>query len=64
MDYLQRDTGYKLLGFVVWQAGKWYLRRRYPDAGGKLALVGVAGLVLVVAVAGGRAALSQRNSTP
>jgi hypothetical protein len=21
-------TGYKLLGFAVWQGGKWYLRRR------------------------------------
>jgi hypothetical protein len=63
MGYIQRDTGYKVLGFVVWQAGKWYLRRRYPDAGGKLALAGVAGLVLVVALAGARAALGHRNST-
>jgi hypothetical protein len=64
MGYIERDTGYKVLGFVVWQAGKWYLRRRYPDAGNKLALAGVVGLVLVVAVAGARGALSQRNSTP
>jgi hypothetical protein len=21
-------TGYKILGFAVWQGGKWYLRRR------------------------------------
>jgi hypothetical protein len=61
MGYIQRDTGYKILGFVVWQAGKWYLRRRYPDASEKLALAGVAGLVLVVAAAGARAAMGNRN---
>lgn len=22
---------YRLLGFVVWQGGKWYLRRRLPS---------------------------------
>ncbi len=27
-------TGYKLLGFVVWQGGKWYLRRRLPSRAG------------------------------
>jgi hypothetical protein len=61
MGYIQRDTGYKILGFVVWQAGKWYLRRRYPDATGKLALAGVAGLVLLVAAAGARAAAGHRD---
>ena len=25
-------NGYKLLGFAVWHAGKWYLRRRLPSA--------------------------------
>jgi uncharacterized membrane protein len=58
------DIGYKILGFIVWQAGKWYLRRRYPDARQKLALAGVGGLVLVVALAGARAALRQGNSSP
>jgi hypothetical protein len=24
-------SGYKLLGYVVWRAGKWYLRRRLPS---------------------------------
>jgi hypothetical protein len=24
--------GYKLLGYVVWRGGKWYLRRRLPPA--------------------------------
>jgi len=23
-------NAYKLLGFLVWQGGKWYLRRRLP----------------------------------
>jgi hypothetical protein len=25
------DNRYGLLGYVVWQGGKWYLRRRLPD---------------------------------
>jgi hypothetical protein len=25
-------NGYKLLGYAVWRAGKWYLRRRLPSA--------------------------------
>jgi hypothetical protein len=25
-------TGYKILGYAVWHAGKWYLRRRLPSA--------------------------------
>jgi hypothetical protein len=24
-------TGYRALGFVVWQGGRWYLRRRLPS---------------------------------
>ncbi len=38
--------GYKLLGFAVGQGGKWYLRRRFSGAGRKLAIVGLAGLVI------------------
>ena len=41
--------GYKLLGFVVWQGARWYLRRKYPGLPRKAAIVGLAGL----AVAGG-----------
>ena len=37
---------YKFLGFVVWQGGRWYLRRRTP-APGKLAAAGLAGAALV-----------------
>jgi hypothetical protein len=32
---------YKLLGFVVWQGGRWYLRRRLPSAR-RVALTGAA----------------------
>ena len=39
--------GYKVLGFVVWQGGKWYLRHKFPGAGRKLAIAGVAGAVLI-----------------
>jgi hypothetical protein len=37
---------YKLLGFVVWQGGKWYLRRRFQGATRKLAIAGLAGALL------------------
>jgi hypothetical protein len=38
--------GYKLLGFAVWQGGKWYLRRRTQGLRRKAAIAGLAGLVL------------------
>jgi hypothetical protein len=59
---VESGMGYKILGFLVWQTGKWYLRRRFPDAREKLALAGVGGLLLVVAVAAARAAVGQRDS--
>jgi hypothetical protein len=50
-------NGYKLLGYVVWRAGKWYLRRRLPRrrlaAGGALALL---------AAGAGVAALARRGA--
>jgi hypothetical protein len=48
--------GYKLLGFVVWQLTKWYVRRHTSGVGRKLAVVGVAGLVI-----GGVAAVAARQ---
>ena len=39
--------GYKILGFAVWQGAKWYLRRKVPHAGRKLAVAGAAGAVLI-----------------
>jgi hypothetical protein len=38
---------YKLLGFVVWQGARWYVRRRYPTLPRNLAIAGVAGLAIV-----------------
>jgi hypothetical protein len=37
--------GYKLLGMAVYNGGKWYLRRRYADAGRRALIAG--GVVLV-----------------
>jgi len=51
-------NGYRLLGYVVWRAGKWYLRRRLPSrralAGGALALIAgtVASIVVIRRLAG------------
>jgi hypothetical protein len=38
---------YKLVGFVVWKAGKWYLRQRMPRAR-SLALKGLVGVGVAV----------------
>jgi hypothetical protein len=38
--------GYKLLGFAVWQGGKWYLRRRMQGVARKAAIGGLAALVI------------------
>jgi hypothetical protein len=52
--------GYKLLGFVVWQGGKWYVRRRMQGLWPKLVVGGLAALVLAGIGAGVLA--SQRSS--
>jgi hypothetical protein len=39
--------GYKVLGFAVWQGAKWYLRRKFPNSGRKLAIAGAAGGLIV-----------------
>lgn len=52
--------GYKVLGFAVWQGGKWYARRRMSGASAKLAVAGIGALVLAgVAVAGRQASAHQ-----
>jgi hypothetical protein len=33
--------GYKLLGFVIWQGSKFYIRRRVDPTKAKVALAGV-----------------------
>jgi uncharacterized membrane protein YhfC len=38
--------GYKVLGFAVWQGGKWYVRRRYGGAARKLAIGALAAVVI------------------
>ncbi len=43
--------GYKLLGFAVWQAGKWYVRRRFGDVRLRLAIAGGAAVVTAIGVA-------------
>jgi hypothetical protein len=48
------SNGYRLLGYVVWQGGKWYLRRRVPIR--KLALSGLLG----AGVLGAGAVLAKR----
>jgi hypothetical protein len=47
--------GYKLLGFAVWQGGKWYLRRRVGDTKRKVVLASLA-----AAAVGGAVAVGQR----
>jgi len=37
--------GYKILGFLVWQGGKWYVRRRVQGARVQLALGALAALI-------------------
>jgi hypothetical protein len=43
--------GYKVLGFVVWQGGKWYLRRRVSDSKVPTAAAAVAGVALLAGAA-------------
>jgi hypothetical protein len=38
--------GYKLLGFAVWQGGKWYLRRRMQGVARKAAIGALAAVVV------------------
>jgi hypothetical protein len=49
--------GYKLLGYVVWQGGKWYARRRLPGAPYRIAIAATAGGLML---AGGLAIASRR----
>jgi hypothetical protein len=38
--------GYKILGYIVWHAGKWYVRRRSPNLPRNAAIAGGSALVL------------------
>jgi len=47
--------GYKALGFLVWQGGKWYARRKFSGTGST-----VAAAALGVAVAAGLVVLGRQ----
>ncbi len=49
--------GYKLLGFAVWQGGKWYLRRRLSGTKRKAVMAGLAAAVV------GGVLVAQRQSS-
>jgi hypothetical protein len=51
-----RRMGYKLLGFIVWQGGKWYVRRRYTGVAAKAGLAGVGVALATGVVLAGRQA--------
>lgn len=45
---------YKTLGFLVWQGGKWYARRKLGGKTSRVAMAGVGAAVLAGVVAAGR----------
>jgi hypothetical protein len=50
--------GYKVLGFVVWQGGKWWARRKLSGAPAKLAIAGLGAAIVAGVVVAGRQATS------
>ncbi len=50
--------GYKALGFIVWQGGKWYARRKMGTTSSKLAIAGLAAALVGGAIAAGRQGVS------
>ncbi|HEY3725675.1 MAG TPA: hypothetical protein VGL51_00775 [Solirubrobacteraceae bacterium] len=46
--------GYKLLGFLIWQGAKFYIRRRVDPTKAKVALAGLTATVVAGAVLAGR----------
>ena len=48
---------YKVIGFAVWNGGRWYLRRRYGDTPRKLFAAGV------IAAALGGGLIAQRRAS-
>jgi hypothetical protein len=51
--------GYKLLGFVVWQGGKLYIRNSHKSTAFKAVAAGVGAVVVAGAVLAGRGAVKQ-----
>jgi hypothetical protein len=48
--------GYKALGFLVWQGGKWYARRKLSATGAKVAIAGLGVALVGGLIAAGRQA--------
>jgi hypothetical protein len=46
--------GYQVLGFAVWNGGKWYLRRRYGDTPRRVAAATAVVVVVLGLALGGR----------
>jgi len=53
--------GYKLLGFVVWQGSKWYVRKRYGATASKAALAGIGAAIVAGVVLAGRQANNRQQ---
>jgi hypothetical protein len=47
---------YKALGFIVWQGGKWYVRRKLSASSSKLAIAGLGTAIVVGVIVAGRQA--------
>jgi hypothetical protein len=45
--------GYKILGYLVWNGGKVYMRQRYGGGSRRLAAAGIVGLAVAALVVGG-----------
>jgi hypothetical protein len=52
---------YKVIGFAVWNGGKWYIRRRYGDTPRKLFAVGVIAAALTGTVVAQRRIAVTKN---
>ena len=46
--------GYQVLGFVVWNGAKWYVRRRYGDTPRRVAAATAVVVILLGLLLGGR----------
>jgi hypothetical protein len=51
--------GYQAVGFAVWNAAKWYLRRRYGNVPRRAAIGALALAALAAVLVGGRRAASE-----
>jgi hypothetical protein len=56
------STGYKILGFVVWQGGKWYVRRKGAQMLPSPRTAGIAAGVTALAVGAAVVFAGRRDS--